>query len=70
MVGYVTFYFDVDNFTDRVMVVLTTMLVIATIQSTIQAVSWYFNVKRLRAYVASVNCNLSYRDYQKLLTTK
>ena len=44
MVGYVTFFFDVDNFTDRVMVVLTTMLVIATIQSTIQAVSRYVKV--------------------------
>ena len=38
MVGYLTFYFDVDNFTDRVMVVLTTLLVIATITQTINQV--------------------------------
>ena len=31
MVGYMTFYFDVNNFTDRIMVSLTTMLVVATI---------------------------------------
>ena len=68
MVGYVTFFFDVDNFTDRVMVVLTTMLVIATIQSTIQAVSRYFYVRIRRT--ASANCNFSYRDYRKPLTTK
>ena len=33
-----TFYFDIDNFTDRAMVVLTTMLVIATITSSIESV--------------------------------
>ena len=36
-VGFMSLFFDVDNFSDRVMVVLTTMLVIATVQSTIQA---------------------------------
>eukprot|EP00094_Tigriopus_californicus_P006421 TCALIF_06184-PA protein Name:"Similar to GLRB Glycine receptor subunit beta (Homo sapiens)" AED:0.20 eAED:0.20 QI:0/1/0.66/1/1/1/6/0/430 len=35
-VGYMSLYFDVDNFTDRIMVTLTTMLVVATITSTIQ----------------------------------
>ena len=43
LVGYITFYFDVENFTDRVMVCLTTMLVIATITSTIQQVSRYLS---------------------------
>lgn len=38
-VGYLSFYFDVDNFSDRVMVVLTTMLVVATITTAIQDVS-------------------------------
>ena len=38
MVGYLTFYFDIENFTDRVMVVLTTLLVIATITQTINQV--------------------------------
>lgn len=36
-VGYFSYYFDLDNFTDRIMVVLTTMLVVATITSAIQA---------------------------------
>ena len=38
LVGYLTFYFDIENFTDRIMVVLTTMLVVATITSSIQQV--------------------------------
>ena len=40
LIGYLSFYFDIENFTDRAMVVLTTMLVIATITSSIQAVSF------------------------------
>ena len=43
MVGYLTFYFDIENFTDRVMVVLTTLLVIATITQTINQV--HINLK-------------------------
>ena len=39
-VGYLSLYFDVDNFTDRIMVTLTTMLVVATITSAIQFVSY------------------------------
>ncbi len=39
MVGYMSYYFDEDNFTDRIMVTLTTMLVIVVITSSIQAVS-------------------------------
>jgi hypothetical protein len=38
LVGFMTLFFDVDNFTDRIMVTLTTMLVVATITATIQAV--------------------------------
>ena len=37
-VGYMSLFFAVDNFTDRIMVALTTMLVVATIMSSIQAV--------------------------------
>ena len=32
-----TFFFDIENFTDRIMVALTTLLVVATITSSIQA---------------------------------
>ncbi|TRY75302.1 hypothetical protein TCAL_15664 [Tigriopus californicus] len=35
-VGFLSFFFRVDNFTDRIMVTLTVMLVVATIMSTIQ----------------------------------
>ena len=44
MVGYLTFYFDIENFTDRVMVVLTTLLVIATITQTINQVNINKNI--------------------------
>ena len=37
-IGYMSYYFDVDNFSDRIMVTLTTMLVVATITSSIQSV--------------------------------
>merc|ERR1711860_18226 len=36
IISFMTFFFEVDNFTDKIMVVLTTMLVIATLQSTTQ----------------------------------
>ncbi|XP_059081996.1 gamma-aminobutyric acid receptor subunit beta-2-like [Tigriopus californicus] len=36
-IGFMSLYFDVDNFSDRIMVTLTTMLVIATITASIQA---------------------------------
>ena len=39
IVGYLSLFFEITNFTDRTMVVLTTMLVIATIMSAIQQVS-------------------------------
>ena len=38
LIGYLSFYFDLENFTDRAMVVLTTMLVIATITASIESV--------------------------------
>ena len=38
MIGYLSLYYGIDNFTDRTMVVLTTMLVIATITSSIESV--------------------------------
>ncbi len=38
-VGYLSYYFDLDDFTDRIMVTLTTMLVIATTTAAIQKAS-------------------------------
>ncbi len=38
LVGYMSYYFDEDDFTNRVMVTLTTMLVIVVITSAIQEV--------------------------------
>ena len=38
VISFMTFFFEVDNFTDKIMVVLTTMLVIATLQSSTQEV--------------------------------
>jgi hypothetical protein len=35
-IAYMTYFFEVKNFQDRIMVVLTTMLVIATLQSSSQ----------------------------------
>ena len=40
LIGCLSFYLDIENFTDRAMVVLITMIVIATITSSIQAVSF------------------------------
>ncbi len=42
-VGYMSLLFDVDNFTDRIMVTLTTLLVTVTMGSSIQSVSDYDN---------------------------
>ena len=38
-VGALTLFFAIDNFTDRIMVTLTTLLVIATVTASIQAAS-------------------------------
>lgn len=38
VICFMTFFFDLTNFTDKIMVVLTTMLVIATLQSASQQV--------------------------------
>ena len=40
LVGYLSYFFDVENFAPRIKVVLTTMLVIATITTSIKAVSY------------------------------
>ena len=39
LVGYMSLYFDIEDFTDRIMVTLTSMLVVATLLSAIQSVS-------------------------------
>jgi hypothetical protein len=39
IVCFLTLFFEINNFTDKIMVVLTTMLVIATIQSATQEVN-------------------------------
>lgn len=44
-IGFMSLYFDVDNFSDRIMVTLTTMLVIATITASIQAVKSILRAK-------------------------
>ena len=60
LIGYLSFYFDIENFTDRAMVVLTTMLVIATITSSIQAVSFVLTFNVVRFVGLSIYCiNLS-----------
>ena len=38
-VGFLVFFFELDNFSDRIMVLLTTMLVIAITMQSIQGVS-------------------------------
>ncbi len=38
LIGLLSLYFDVDNFTDRIMVVLTTMLVVATLVTSLSEV--------------------------------
>ena len=38
-VGYLTMFFAIDNFTDRIMVALTTMLVQATVSNAMQDVN-------------------------------
>ena len=39
LVGYLSFFFNVDDFTDRIMVALTSTLVIATLMSSIAEVT-------------------------------
>ncbi len=38
LIGYVTFYFNIDDFTNRIMVNLTAALVIATLVSSVREV--------------------------------
>ena len=42
LVGFFSLFFEVDNFTDRIMVTLTNMLVIATVSSSVSSVSCSF----------------------------
>ena len=56
LIGYLSFYFDIENFTDRAMVVLTTMLVIATITSSIQAVGFVLTFNVVRFVGLSIYC--------------
>ena len=37
-IGYLTLFFELEDFSDRIMVTLTTMLVIATFMASIQAI--------------------------------
>ena len=70
LVGYLSFFFNVDDFTDRIMVALTSTLVIATLMSSIAEVRY---VLLLTNWVletrVSVCCNYTYyfiyRVYQK-----
>jgi hypothetical protein len=39
LIGFMTYFFAVDNFSDRIMVNLTTMLVLATINTSMSNVS-------------------------------
>ena len=41
MIGYLSFYFELERTSDRAVVVLTTILVIATMTSSMQEVSMY-----------------------------
>ena len=60
LTGCLSFYLDIENFTDRAMVVLTTMLVIATITSSIQAVSFVLTSNVFRFVGLSIyHINLS-----------
>ena len=37
-IGFLSFLFDIEDFTDRIMVTLTTMLVVATLTASVQTV--------------------------------
>ena len=41
-IGYLSAFFKLDNFTDKIMVTLTTLLVVVTLTSSIQAVRRVF----------------------------
>ena len=58
MVAFMTMFFAIDNTTDRVMVTLTTMLVVATVITTIQAVllTSAFSCERSFCVFISNNC--------------
>ncbi len=41
-VGYMSLFFRVDNFTDRIMVSITNMVVVATITSSVQEARFFY----------------------------
>ena len=67
-IGFMSYYFELDNFSDRVMVALTTMLVVATIMSSTQSVSQiktiaiikYVYIEFRVQWAWNENCPLSY----------
>lgn len=70
-VGYLSFFFHVGNFTDRIMVTLTTMLVVATIMVSIQAVRTFWQsrsaVTRQQPRSCFVPQNLPKTSYYKMI---
>ncbi len=44
LTGYITFYFSIDDFTNRIMVTLTSTLVLATVVSSVRDVRTYQKV--------------------------
>ena len=74
-VGYLSFFFEITNFTDRIMVALTTMLVIATISTASQGVRKKIDIRQvmfITCYQKSLFCSmhLYFRDCLKQLTTR
>ena len=44
IIGYSSFYFEIERVSDRALVVLTTILTFSTVSSNIQDVSMYSNI--------------------------
>ena len=56
LVGFLTFFIDIENFTDRAMVAVTTMLVIATNLTGIQAVSRHAVFRLICEMIFAILC--------------
>ena len=54
-VGYLSFFFEITNFTDRIMVALTTMLVIATISTASQGVRKEIDIRQVMLIICSIS---------------
>ena len=67
MIGYLSFYFELERTSDRAVVVLTTILVIATMTSSMQEVSTYEHLINLNV-LPNVTIDANYRICQKPLT--